>query len=254
MVFSANYRDLVAFLLALSRTLGWLVVVPPFSSRRSIPTLATVATGIGLAFLLAGRVPAAQIPTSTIGLAGAVVLEALTGIALGFLVALLVGTITAAGTFVDQMGGFNLPPSIDPLSLAQEPVLAQMYEQVMIVLLFVSGGYLVMVEGLARSFAAPPLVLSSLGRLSRVLVVDLGTYFLSALEMAAPLIAVLFTTQVVLGLLSRAAPQMNVWLLGLPLQIFLAVVIVAASFAVVPSLLTNVLTRALGDGLRVLGG
>lgn len=254
MTFTADYRELIAFLLALARTLGWLIVVPPFSSRRSIPTLATLGTGMGLAFLVAGRVPASEIPSSVVGLAGAVVIEALTGVALGFLVALLIAAITAGGTFVDQMGGFNLPPSLDPLSLTQEPVLAQMYEQVTVLLLFVSGGYLVMVEGFARSFGTPPLETASLGRLSRVLVVDLGTYFLSALEIAAPLLAVLFTTQVVLALLSRAAPQMNVWLLGLPLQVFLAIVLVAISFSTLPSFLTNLLDRALGDGLRLFGG
>lgn len=254
MAFTLDYRELVAFFLALARALGWLMVVPPFSSRQTIPPLATIATAAGLSLLVVHDIPAAQIPASASGLIGAVIIEVLSGVAIGYIVALLLAALTTAGSLVDQMGGFNLPPAIDPLSTNQTPVLGQMYEQLTIILLFVSGGYLVMIQGFVRSFQTPAFALSSLGRMVRVLVVDLGTYFLSALEIAAPLLAVLFATQVVLAMLTKAAPQMNVWLLGMPLQIFLAIALVAVGFGVVPSYLGNLVTRAIGDGLRLFGG
>ena len=156
--------------------------------------------------------------------------------------------------FVDLMGGLNLPGAMDPLGLDQTPVLGQFYEQVAIVLLFVSGGYLVMVDGFVRSFQAPALTLASTSLLVRVLVVDLATYFLSALEIAAPLLAVLFATQIVLALLTKAAPQVNVWLLGMPLQVFLSMLLVAIGVAVVPGALSTVLTRAMHDAAGFLTG
>lgn len=249
-----DYRELVAFFLALARTIAWLSLVPPFSSRRTIPPMATIAVAAGLSLLVAPLVPAAAIPTTVAGLIGGLVIQVMTGAAMGFIVMLLLSTFSATGAFVDLMGGINLPPSLDPLSLEQTPLLGQFYEQVALVLLFVSGGYLVMVDGFVRSFQAPALTLASTSLLVRVLVVDLSTFFVSALEIAAPLLAALFATQVALALLSKAAPQVNVWLLGMPLQIFIALILVAIGIAVVPNAVGNLVSRAVADATGILTG
>jgi flagellar biosynthetic protein FliR len=249
---SLDFGVLVAFLLALARSLAWLVVVPPFSSRQTIPPIATIATAVGLSLLVAPLIPSSQLPTDIASLIGSLVLQVLTGVAMGFLVSLLLSTFSAIGGFVEIMGGVNLPPSLNPLGIDQSSALGQFYEQVAIVLLFVSGGYLVMVDGFVRSFRAPALDLASTGLLVRVLLVDVATFFLSALEIAAPILAVLFATQIVLALLTKAAPQVNVWLLGMPLQIFLSLLLVAIGIAAVPGSLSSLVTRAVNDALGIL--
>ncbi|MDA8287428.1 MAG: flagellar biosynthetic protein FliR, partial [Actinomycetota bacterium] len=65
---------------------------------------------------------------------------------------------------------------------------------------------------------------------------------------------VLFATQIVLALLTKAAPQVNVWILGMPLQVFLAMILVGLGIAVVPEFLGNLITRALGDASAILVG
>lgn len=254
MAFTLDFRFLIGFLLALARTIAWLTIVPPFSNRQTIPPMATIATASGLSILVAPLIPVGQLPTDVAGLIGALVVQVVTGAAMGFVVSLLLSTFTAVGGFVDLMGGLNLPTSLDPLGLDQAPVLGQLYEQVAIVLLFVSGGYLVMVDGFVRSFQAPALTLASTSLLVRVLIVDLATFFLSALEIAAPLLAVLFATQIVLALLTKAAPQVNVWLLGMPLQIFISMLLVGIGLAVVPGSLSTILTRAMHDATGFLTG
>lgn len=253
MAFHLDYRVLVAFLLATARGVAWLAVAPPFSSRRVVPPMATVAIAAGLGLLATPAMEAAGVPDSTGALVGAVVVQVLSGAVLGFLVAMVIGTLATAGGLVDLLGGLDLPTSMDPLSLEQTPLFGQLYEQVGIVLLFVSGGYLVMVQGFVRSFQAPGIALSSLGTMARVLLVDFATFFTSALEIVAPVLAVLFATQVVLALLSKAAPQVNVWLLGMPLQIFLSVLLVAIAVTALPGAVGSLLTRAVGDGLGILG-
>lgn len=254
MALTVDYRTLVAFLLALARTLAWMMVVPPFANRQTIPPLASIATAMGLAFLLGPLIPASQIPSSAAGLIGGVIIQVISGVALGFVVYLLLTTLTSAGASVDLMGGLNLPPSIDPLSLGQTPMLGQFYEQLAVVLLFASGGYLVILQGFAASFATPAFTLASLSRVAQVVVIDLSTYFVSALEIAAPMLAVLFATQIMLAVLSKAAPQVNVWILGMPLQIFLAIVLVGIGITGVPAELTNLIARALGDTAHLFGG
>jgi flagellar biosynthetic protein FliR len=65
--------------------------------------------------------------------------------------------------------------------------------------------------------------------------------------MAGPILLVLFATQIALALLSRAAPQVNVFLLGMPLQVFLTLSLVAIAVSVFPTFLTGVVQHALND-------
>jgi flagellar biosynthetic protein FliR len=244
---------LIAVLVAFARALAWLMVVPPFNNRTVIPSVATIGIAAGLALLVGPTIPAASLPTDTAGLVGSLVVQIVTGVALGFVVNLLLATVTAAGSLLDLAGGLTLPPSVDPLGLDQTPLLGQFYEQVAVVLLFVSGGYLLMVQGFITSFRAPPFTLGSSGRMASIVATDLATFFTSALEIAAPVLAVLFVAQVVLGLLAKSAPQVNVWVLGFPLQIFLALVLAGVGISVLPGYVTHLLTRAVGDGAGLFG-
>ncbi|MCU1495400.1 MAG: fliR [Acidimicrobiaceae bacterium] len=254
MALSLDYRGLVAFLLAFARALGWLLLVPPFSNRRVIPPLATSCIACALALLVSPRIPASMIPYTAASFIGELVIQVLTGAAIGYVVFLLISTVTTAGSVIDHSSGLNLPPSIDPLGLDQTPMLGQFYEQVAMILLFVSGGYWLLIDGFARSFEAPGFSLAATSRIAQVVVLDLATLFTSALEIAAPLLVVLFATQVVLALLSKAAPQMNVWILGMPVQIFLAIVLVGVGISTLPGYVGNLLTRALGDTASLFGG
>ena len=206
-----------------------------------------------LRLLLAPQLETASLPTTTPSLIGAVIAQVLTGAALGFVIQLLLSAVTAAGSILDLVGGLTLPPAIDPLSLDQTPLMGQFYQQVVVLLLFVTGGYLLMIEGFVNSFRGPGFTLAGSGRVASVLVTDLGVFFTSALEIAAPVMVVLFAAQIVLALLSKAAPQVNVWILGFPLQVFLVLVLVAVAISAIPGFLTNILTRGLGDGARMFG-
>ena len=249
-----NYVRLVAFLLVVVRAIAWLMVVPPFSDRKVIPTTVTMAIGAGLGILIGPTLPTSAIPTDTAGLLGAIVVQVLTGVAMGFVINLLLSTITGAGSLIDVSGGLNLPPSVDPLGLDQTPMIGQFYQQVALLLLFVSGSYLIVIEGFARSFTAPGFTLANSNRVAYVLMSDLVTYFTSAVEIAAPILIVLFATQVILALLSKAAPQMNVWVLGMPIQIFLALTLVAVGITVLPNDLGNIVGRIASDTSSMFGG
>jgi flagellar biosynthetic protein FliR len=250
---AVNASWLIAFLLVMARALAWLLVVSPFASRKVVPTLALLGIAAGFGFLVAPQLETASLPTTTPSLIGAVIAQVLTGAALGFVIQLLLSAVTAAGSILDLVGGLTLPPAIDPLSLDQTPLMGQFYQQVVVLLLFVTGGYLLMIEGFVYSFRGPGFTLAGSGRVASVLVTDLGVFFTSALEIAAPIMVVLFAAQIVLALLSKAAPQVNVWILGFPLQVFLVLVLVAVAISAIPGFLTNILTRGLGDGARMFG-
>jgi flagellar biosynthetic protein FliR len=245
---------LLAFFLAFIRALAWLVVVPPFSNRQTVPRIALIGIAGGLGILAVPQIAHTHIPTDTAGLIGAIVLQIFTGAALGLCVLVLISAITAAGGLIDLFGGLNLPPAVDPLSENQTPMIGQFYEQVAMVLLFVSNGELLLVRGFETSFGAAGLTLSSTATATNVLTADLATFFTATLEIAAPLIVVLFATQISLAMLSKAAPQMNVWILGFPIQALMSLLFVAIGIKVLPGYLNNLVARALQDGGVLLRG
>jgi flagellar biosynthesis protein FliR len=252
--FSVNEQWLLAFFLALVRAGSWLAIVPPFSNRKVVPPVVLLGVAAGLALLAAPVVQHQHLPTDTAGLVGAVVLQAVTGAALGLSVLILVSAVSSAGSLIDLFGGINLPPSLDPLSENQTPLLGQFYEQVAIVLLFVTNGELLLVKGFETSFDAAGLTLSSSGHTAAVLTGDLATFFTATLEIVAPIVVVLFTAQVGLAMLAKAAPQVNVWWLGFPVQALLSLLLVAFGIRVLPTYLDHIIVRALQDGASLLRG
>jgi len=244
---SVNATWLIAFLLAFVRAGAWMIAMPAFSDIKVIPPIAVACSAAGLAILAAPTIPASALPVDTSGLIGAILLQALTGAAMGFVVNLILQAFTAAGSVLDLAGGLNLPGAVDPLSTNQTPMVGQFYQQVALLLLFGTGGYLEIVAGFLHSFKLQSFDLGSLHLLAVVLTADLATLWTSALEMAGPVLLVLFTTQVALALLSRAAPQLNVWQLGMPLQIFLTLSLVAVAITVFPAYLTGAVSHAVND-------
>jgi flagellar biosynthetic protein FliR len=79
---------------------------------------------------------------------------------------------------------------------------------------------------------------------TNVLIGDVTTFFAAAVEIAAPVIVVLFAAQVLLALLAKAAPQINVFVFGFPLQILLALAAVGLALVALPSTVTNLVGRA----------
>lgn len=249
---STDPQHLIAFLLALVRSSAWVLVSPPFLS---IPTPPIMKVGIAatLALLATPTIAVGHLPLSTPSFIGAVVVQVGMGFALGLVTLVLFSTFEAAGAISDLMGGIVLPPSLDPLTQNQTPKMGELYQLVAVALLFASGGDLVLVHGFLYSFHSVGLTLGSLGPMSQVLTADLATFFVAALEIAAPVLVVLFVAQVVLGMLSKAAPQVNVFLLGFPFQALLLLVVVAMSIRLLPSAVQAILTRSVEDGLRAVG-
>jgi flagellar biosynthetic protein FliR len=168
------------------------------------------------------------------------------GIVLGYVVSLFVTAVVAAGSLIDLFSGLNLPQAIDPLSQQQTAIFGQFYNLVMTTLLFTSGAAIVIVEAFMKSFQAvgtsfPP---TTTGSVAQTATGDVVTFFAAAAEIAAPVIVVLFCTQILLALLAKAAPQINVFVFGMPLQILVALVGVGVAIAALPGDVINLVGRS----------
>jgi flagellar biosynthetic protein FliR len=121
------------------------------------------------------------------------------------------------------------------------------------VLLVVSNGYLVVVHGFLHSFDAVGLSMSVKASAGGVVVGAVSTLFVAALEIAAPLLAVLFLVQALLGLLAKAVPQMNIFSFAFPLQIAATVLLLGVAIRVLPTYVSHLVEHIVGAGAALTG-
>ena len=186
------------------------------------------------------------VPLDTVDIAGAVVLQVLIGAALGFLTRMLFTAIEAAGSLLDLFGGFSLSVAYDPLSTTTTSVFGRFYGMLCTTLIFATNMHLLILQGFLRTFRAVPLDSRHLAdaarhrrssRASREL-------FVGALQIAGPLIVVLFIADVALGVLNRIAPQLNVFSVSFPLKIRLTLLLVGIGFPLMPRIVTDLAQHA----------
>ena len=224
-------------LLAAVRIIAFLVVAPPFA-QRAIPGTVKVALGTGLALAVTPRLPQVE-ADSTATFVGDLVLQALVGAATGFLVYLVFAAVQSAGSLVDLFGGFQIAAAFDPMSMTNGAQFSRLYQMLATALLFASDGYQLVVTGLVRTFDALPVgVMFSTATYGRTAAEGLTDMFVGALQIAGPLLVVLFLADVGLGLLTRVSPALNAFALGFPLKILLTLTLSGFALLALPGVIS----------------
>jgi flagellar biosynthetic protein FliR len=254
MTLEAALPALLGLLLGMVRAAAWLVISPPFATR-SIPVQVKVVLAAALTLPVSSRLATDLPELSVPDLIGSVVLQALTGAGLGFLTYLLFAAVQAAGDLVDLFGGFTLASAFDPLSMSQNSVFGRIHQLLALTLLFMTNAHLMIIRGFLTSYDAIPVTEGiDLGRLQEALLTGVGLFFLSALQIAGPMIAVLFLADVGLGLLTRVSPQLNAFSLGFPVKILLTLALVGFTFPLLPAVVEDVAETGTRAVLAVIGG
>lgn len=248
--------QLVAFLLVLTRTGAWLWLTPPFGGR-AMPVPVRVILSVALSVVLTPRAAqtATDLPTSTAGTVGAVVVQAAIGTAMGLACLTLISAVQSAGGLVDLFGGFSLSQAFDPLLLQQSSVMSRLYQLLAAVLLLVTGAHMVLLEGLAGTFEALPLgSVLDLGATASSLASGLSAMFVAALQIVGPLIGVMVVADLGLGLLSRVAPTLNVFSLSFPVKIGLTLLLLALAVPMLPPAVRGLSDDAVRAMSTIAGG
>jgi flagellar biosynthetic protein FliR len=245
---------LVALLLASVRAAAWLMAVPPFNSRLipgTVKALVSVAIALPIAPGLADQAPS----TANAGqFAIATAEQVVIGGGLGFLTGLFFAAVQSAGNMIDLFGGFSVAFAFDPFSNTGTAVFGRFYNILATALLFATDGYAMILRGFTNSYRVLPISGAfSFETMARLLTDGIGQMFLAALQIAGPLIAVLFCTDVALGLLTRVAPGLNVFSLAFPVKILLTLGVAGTAVVLLPQAFNNLIDRAVRAMLELTG-
>jgi flagellar biosynthetic protein FliR len=245
----------IAFLLVLAR-IGPLFLLAPVLSSPLLPGRAKSIAALGMALALT---PVAShgvtIPTEPFGLSTTLAQEFGVGIAFALSLAVLTAAVQLGASILDTLVGFSFGSLVDPMTGNNAAVLGRLYLIFTTRVFVVGGGVQLMVLGIARSYDLVPLGTfpppSALGKLA---VDGLAMLPVIGIELVGPVILAVVVADSAFGLVSRAVPQMNVFVLGLPAKVILSFAVVAGTLPFVNSQLQGDLQQSIADALHALGG
>ena len=245
------------YLLIFARVFSLLLTLPLFSMR-SVSRIAKVALSGYVAFFVFGTVDFSHydILITGDGVANLEYLllvggEALIGVLMGFYVSIIFAAFSSAGQFMGFQMGLSAASSYDAMSQVENPLMGQFFNLVaMLVFLQTRFFQELFLGGLVSSFKSLNAlsIVTSREPLMRFFLSGLTKLFSDALVIALPVMGTLFLITVCTGLLTKAAPQMNLLSEGFPIMILVAYFIIAT---VMPSLI-DFFVRSFRGGFTVL--
>ena len=227
------------FMPLLARVGGFLTAGPIFSSssvpavvRVGIVLLLTVFFGISGGF-------AAMPPAEVHPVAASLLLakELLIGLALGLSVNLIYLAVQQGARVTAQQMGMHDAGLLDPITGEESESVSLLFEMVFAMLFLMAGGHLVLLNLLAQSYTAFPAAESvDMAALAGMVLTASGAMLVLALKMAAPMLAAFLVLAVVLGVLARVLPEINILLASFPLRIGLGLLMAAGMMPMLGSL------------------
>ena len=228
------------------RVLAVFTAAPVFSSR-AFPLRAK----IGLAFLIAYAAQASmpnQVLVSIDGpqALGAVIQQVGIGLAIGFTVRLVFGAFELAGQVVGFQMGLGFAAFFDLSTSAQSSAMGRFYANMAALLFIALNGHLMVLMAVVQSFTTFPVDQNFLQALSAMKLYDLGADLIaSAFWIALPVVAMLMFANLALGIVSRVAPQMNIYAIGFPVTLAVGMIGVAATLPMLEQPFVAMLERML---------
>lgn len=229
MFFDTIAENSQLFLLIFVRIIA-LVQIAPLTSSSSIPQVAKIGLALFAAIAVFPMVQQSGYPIPDSGLlyAGILVGEILVGIILGFILVVVYAAFLLAGQYFSLQMGFGASQVFDPLAQIQIPIMGQFINTIAMLIFVLIGGFQrIFIVGVQRSFETVRVFdfIAQRNSIFRLFIGSLGELFKQALLIAFPILGTLFLVNVSMGLLAKAAPQMNLLMMGFPVAIGVAFII-----------------------------
>jgi len=225
---------IISLLWPLTRILAVIAVAPIFS-HSSIPNRVKLGLGIMLTLIIVPTLsPLPQFEIFSFKGLLILIQQMIIGVAIGFSMRLVFAAVDLAGQVIGMTMGLGFGAFFDPQTQGQTTALNQ-FLVLLAMLIFLSlDGHLMIVTAVAESFVTMPITIDG-GSIDPMKVVLWGeTIFSAGLLLAMPVIAALLITNMALGILTRSAPQLNLFGIGFPVTLSIGFVVLALSL---PSML-----------------
>ena len=235
--------------------IGSCFMVAPVFGAVTVPAQLRIVLAGAIALLIAPLVP---LPAGVALLSGAGVLitvqQVIIGVALGFCLQLVFEAVSLGGQMIANSMGLSLSFNLDPLNGESTPALGQLYTVLVTLLFLLLDGHTALIRILVDGFRTLPIGAAGFGPKGFWTAVDWGSVLFSgALAVALPGITALLVANLAVGVVSRAAPTLNLFATGLPISLMFGLLVLIVSLPVVESGFVRLLGQAFML-LRTLSG
>lgn len=209
---------LFPFMCVLLRTLG-LVLTAPVLGSRHVPGQVKALICLALSLVLWSWLPAAVVPQTLTWMAPGALCELLVGMVMGFSATLIMAALDVAGHIIDMGMGLGLAGVIDPQFGGPTPLMGLLKQLMITLIILAINGHHLFISALADSFVLMPAGSASVPQAWAILNLSAaGQMFRTALTLSAPIWAVSLVVDVALGVVARSVPQINVFVVGIPVK------------------------------------
>lgn len=236
-----------AFLIILARVSGLFLSAPIFASRQ-IPGKVKILTVIVLTVSIACFVPLDKPVDFTKPAAYilALVIEVFIGYSIGFVAYAVFAAIQLAGQLMDMQMGFGMVNVVDPQSGMQIPLMGNFAYLIALLMYLQMNGHHYLIQAIVQSYKIVPVMGMNLGADFTELIVQITAYiFVIAVKVSVPIIFAVLLADIAMGFIARTVPQMNVFIVGLPLKIMVGLVALLLLFQVYMWLMEMLFTKFL---------
>ncbi|GAA5183887.1 flagellar biosynthetic protein FliR [Niveibacterium umoris] len=240
------------------RILAMLASAPIFNNV-ALPRHIRLIVGLAITMAIAPALPPSPaVAPGSFLVVGAIATEMMIGVAIGFTIRMVFVAVDLAGDLIGLQMGLSFAMFYDPSTAGQTTVLAQFLGLFASLIFLVLNGHLLMVETVVRSFEwLPAGGVGFHGDAAKIVARSATGIFVTGLMLALPAITTLLITNIALGVLTRAAPQLNLFALGFPITLTVGTLAVGACLPLLAGALQTLYERGfdtVGMFLKIAAG
>lgn len=219
---SFSIYHLEYFLAVAARVMGVMAFAPIFGNNLTVTRRVRIFLGLAVSMVIVTAHPYTPLPYTTfLGYTVILIKELVVGVTLGFMANITLSIISMAGQFIDREMGFSMVSNFDQTFNTQTTITAEFYSMLVMVMMLISDMHYFILSALSDSFELIPLgnVTIDSGTVYDTMISYMTDYFVIALRISLPILIAIMLLNMVLGILAKTAPQMNMFVVGIQLKI-----------------------------------
>lgn len=231
-----------------------LFAAAPVFSARTVPVRVRIILALMLTYILLPAIPAAPEVTIFTATGLLMVLQQLAvGLVMGFLVQVMFATLLVAGQVTATTMGLGFASAVDPQNGVQVTMLSQFYVIIATLIFLSIDGHLLLIQVLAQTFILIPVDANLLApALFQNVVEFAGQMFVTAMVIALPAVTGVLLVNLGFGVITKAAPQLNVFAIGFPITILAGFILILLSMGTLQPMLTQVFSSGFANMQNLL--
>lgn len=243
--YSFSLENFEIFILILVRV-SCFVYIAPFYGMSNVPNQVKIGLSAMIALLVSGFADVSQVEyTGLIGYAVIVLKEGITGLLIGLAASICNSIILFAGNIIDMDIGLAMAQEFDPMTSSQVTITGNLYNYFLLLLLVVTNMHHYILRALIDSYQVIPVngQVFDWGSLSNGMIQFMTDMFVIAFRIVLPVFACIMVLNCILGIMSKVAPQMNMFAVGIQMKVLAGFIVLLLTVILLPGIADFIFTE-----------